>query len=620
MWTRRLASALLALSLGGTILSVACGPAAEPTATAATQATATTVRQPTATTAVQSTATRPAGTAPAGATATVAEAKVRPIPVLGMPPANPNAQKGGTFRWLASADPANFGIWDSANGTTLQLSVPTTDSLLDRNEYEEGKNEQILGNIAYDWWTDQAGTTWTFKLKEGLKYTDGVALTCADWEWSLESIRDVRDSKGSQLPVSPRAAWLRRATNISCPDANTLQIKTDGPLPSLPATLAVSSFSVLPKHIYEGKLDTYNRNPIEVGVGPFTYVKYVPTEIYVLKRNPNYWNQPYPYIDALEVPNLGSQTSVNAAFSVGRGEYASNIAKASRDRLETEGKIIVQGRISSDGFLSVQANWTKKPWSDKRFSLALRCAIDSEKVINTASSGEGFEGPAAPLKETPGGPAWGISLAEWKALGPCFGPTKETNMDQRRQMARDLLTQMGFSATNPAKVKAVWPDSASSKDSWVPVVEDLKAVGIEVTTEYLNTAKIYPKFQALEFDIGTPAGFVTSRRDPDHWFYEQFYSTSARNYGQYVNAEVDVLIDQQSREVDPVRRVNIIKQVIIGLEKDQAKVILRHSYSARTFAAWVKDAFWGEPSNSQNTSAKFLRIWLDQAKMKQVLG
>jgi ABC-type transport system substrate-binding protein len=539
-----------------------------------------------------------------------------------MPAANPNAQKGGTFRYLQAMDPVNFGIWDSANGNTLTPSVPITDSLLDKNEYEEGKSEQILSNLAYDWWTDAAGTTWTFKIKEGVKFTDGKDMTCADWEFSLETIRDVRDSTGAQMSVSPRAAWLKRARDISCADSYTLQIKTDGALPSLPATLAVSSFAVLPKHIYEGHLDLWLKEPIKVGVGAFMFDSYSPTEMYTLKRNPNYWNQPYPYLDSIQLPNMGSQTAINSAFQVGRGEYVSGTSfpKATRDQMEAQGKIYVQGKAAGDGFLSIEFNHAKAPFNDPRFHLAVRCAVDSAKEILTGENGQGFEGPIAPLKETPGGPTWGITLAEWKALGPCFGPTAETDMAQRQQIAKDLLAQMGFNAQNPAKPDTIWPSSASSQVAWPSLEADLRAVNILPNVAFLTNAPIYARAGAGEFDMGTPAGFVTSRRDPDHWFYEQFYSTSDRNYGRYTNAETDALIDAQSRELDPAKRAALIKEAIITLTKNNAKVIVRHSYSAFPFASWVKDVYWGQPSNNQNTSAKFLRVWIDQAKMKEVLG
>jgi hypothetical protein len=142
--------------VGGTVsafvLALAgCGPTANPTATTSAQPTSTTQAAATATTAAAPTATGGAqATTTPGATATAAEVRLRPVPVLPLPAQNPLVQKGGVFRTLTNQDPVNFGVWDSANGNTLLGSVPTMDSLLDRNEFELGKNEQILPSVAYD--------------------------------------------------------------------------------------------------------------------------------------------------------------------------------------------------------------------------------------------------------------------------------------------------------------------------------------------------------------------------------------------------------------------------------------------------------------------------------------
>ena len=605
---------------GLTLVLAACGPAAEATATSQPAAATATTAAPTATTAAVSTATTGQATAtrPAGPTATVAEEKIRPVPVVAAPPPNPNAKKGGIYRSLASDDPINFTIWDSANGNTLFGSVPTTDSLLDRNEFVPKKVEQLLPSLAYDWWTDKSATVWTFKLQQNAKFSDGKPFTCADAEFSLETIRDTRDATGATLTTSPRASWLRRAKDISCPDAYTLQVKTDGPLPSLPVTLAITTFAMLPKHIYEGHLDLMVKEPLKVGVGPFSFDSYRPTESYKLKRNPNYWQQPYPYLDEIHRLNVGSGTAVTSAMSVGRGE-AGSLPVTTRIQLEQQGKITVYGKEASDGFLGVEVNRQRTPWNDPRFSQALRCAINGEKVIQTAYGGLGYEGPAAPMPTTPGGSPWSISKEEWKAIGPCHGPASETNMDQRRQMAKDLLAQMGFTASNPAKLKVIWRGDAQ-KEYWPPIEEDLRAIGLQMTVEYPANTQIYSKFTAGDFDIGTPASYATSRRDPDHWLYEQFYSTSDRMYSKYTNPVTDALIDKQSKTADPVERVKIIREVITALTKENAKIIVNHTYAASPFAAWVMDAYPGAPTNSQNTFAKFQRVWLDPDKQKQLGG
>ncbi len=588
---------------------VACGPAAEATATTAPRPTVAT--QPTATTAAVASATKPAQQ----------EAKFRFVPVLDIPAPNPLAQKGGIYRSLGNEDAPDYGIWEGsagyALGGVLGSSMPTTGALLDTNQYQPDKRNQILPALAYDWWTDEKGTTWTFKLKEGVKFHDGVEFTCADAKFMLDTIRLGRDATGDELRRSPRGALVRRVKETRCPDKYTFEVVTDGPMPSLAATVSLASFAILPKHVYEGHLDLW-LTKIGTGLGPFKFKEYRPTDILKLERNPNYWQTPYPYLDELHHVNLGSVAATTAAFRVGRAEELwSKMNPALRNELESQGKIYVQGKYAEDGMLFFQPNWQRKPWNDPRFALAVRCAIDSRKVIDTALNGEGFEGPFFPLASTPGGNEWAISEAEWKAIHPCHGPSGDAaNMEKRRQLARDLLGQLGFNAQNPAKPTSY---RSASDPSYDAILEDFAKVSIIPQLRVVTTADRYSIQAAGEADL-FQQGTLDSRRDPDHWLYVYFYSTSDRNYGKYANPEVDALIDKQSKTLDKAERYKLVQQIEKKVLSDNAMISVRHGYFIRQLSPWVKDTYWGTPSNSQHSGGRFAWVWLDQDVFKKMAG
>ncbi len=612
------AGAVTALALA----VAACAPSAEsPTATSAPQPTATTVAvQPTATNPPAATATTRsiAATATTQAVATVAQ-KLRPVPVAATPLANPLAKRGGTYRQVSNTYPPDFSAWEGASGTIINGTAPRNDTLLEYNAWEAGKAEQLLPNLAYDWYTDATGTKWTFLLKQNVKFHDGSAFTCADAKFTYETIRDSRDATGDQLRASPRALYLNRVKTISCPDANTMEIVTDGPKPSLPSVFALGNFVLMPKAVFEGHLKDM-LNKLGPGVGPFKVDKIVPGEGYTMVRNENYWNQPYPYIDSFEFSNLGSSTATLSAFRVGRAETG-----ASRISSEIERQLVESGRARKNTpnvehtFDGLQANWTRKPWNDPRFSLAMRCAMNSAEIIATAMNGDAVESPIWPLAELPGGSQWGISKAEWKAMGPCYGPTAETNMEQRIKIAQDLMTQLGFGPTNPAKPKTyLWAPHASLEADWPVVLNQFKKVYIEPEWVTLTTAKAYERNYAGEFDINL-WNFITARFDPDTYLYEQYYSTSDRNYGKYTNPELDALINAQSRTLDQAKRKDIVKQIDKMLLKDNVKVWMYQGVDTSMTPSWVMDYNKTQPSN-QNTTSKLTRVWIDQAKMKQVLG
>lgn len=601
------------------LLAVACTPAAEstattapePTATTAAEATATTASAaPTATTAAAATATTGAA-APTATTAPV-EVKLRPVAVLDSPDANPNAQHGGTFRYLNTTYPADFSVWESAVGGVINGMAPSNDTLLEFNAWEEGKGEELLPNIAYDWWTDASGERWTFALTEGVKFHDGTDFTCEDAAFMVNTIRNEEDATGDELRRSPRAQYLRRVTDVQCADDLTLNVFTDGPLPSLPVAFALGNFVLMPKHVFEGNLEALLDN-IGPGVGPFIAGEIIPGETITMSRNPNYWNQPYPYLDEYILINSGSTGSMQAAFRVGRGEKGTLPAPL-RPELVATGMFTQALPLIRHGGMGIQANWTREPWNDPRFSLALKCAIDSSKLIATALDGDGYESPMFPLSEIPGGTSWGLSKAEWKAIHPCHGPTDETNMDERREIARGLMAEMGFTADNPARPETyLWASFVSPR--WPPILDDLGQVNIIPESRTLETGAAYEANYAGEFDFNT-WGFITARNDPDHWLYEQYYSTSDRNYGKYTNPELDALIDLQSITLDRTEREAVVKEISTLLLTDNVKIWAYWFKDVTNVPIWVNDYNNITPQN-QNTTGKLTRVWIDPDLLDQ---
>ena len=562
----------------------------------------------------------PTATVPVPAPTATADGKLRPIPVLQAPAANPMALKGGIFRAVGNTYPPDFSVWETGSGGIINGTAPRNDTLLEYNAWEPNKGEQLLPNLAYDWYTDPTGSKWTFLLRPNIKFHDGSPFGCVDAKFMLETIKSGRDATGDQLRVlPPRAMYLSRVKAISCPDANTMVIVTDGPNPSLPSIFALGAFGMMPKAVFEGHLADM-QTKLGPGLGPFKADKIVPGEGYTMVRNENYWNQPYPYLDGFEFTNMGSSTATLAAFRVGRAESGhGRMTEEIRKQLIDSGRARRNTPYAQHTFDGLQANWQRQPWGDPRFSQAMRCAMDSAEIIATAMNGNGYESPIWPLAELPGGSQWGISKEEWKAISPCHGPTAETDMPKRIQIAQDLMAQLGFGPNNTARPKThlLTPHTSLQAD-WPVVLAQFKKVWIEPEWVPLDYPKSYERNYAGDFDINI-WNFITARFDPDTLLYEQYYSTSDRNFGKYTKPELYSLIGLQSRTLDQAKRQEIVKQIDKILLKNNVKVWMYQGMDTTMVPTWVMDYKFIEPSN-QNTTSKLTRVWIDQAKMKEVLG
>ena len=613
MRIRRLGAVATALFASAALLAIACGPTAEPTATTGAKPTATTAPQPpTATTAQQATATRPAATAtsqPAGTTGPVATATVgakdrgaiQPVTVLKSPGPNPLAQKGGTLRQLTTNYPPDWAMWEGVNGATTSFTTQLHDSLLDWNVFDGKDPDVLMANIAYDWWLSQDGQRWTFKLVSGAKFHDGSTFTCKDAKFTIDVGRTGRDDKGSELRSAPRAGWIRRVTTVTCVDDTTLQIETNGPQPSLPSALASVNFSPYPKAVFEGHLDMMVKEP-GIGMGPFTVDQRVAGEKVTYKRFPNYWNKPYPYLDAMDVTNAGSATAVYAAFRVGRAELGSIPTGNLQNEIDRKFFTFVPGSRHQATFF--ETNNLRQPFGDPRVRMAMRCAIDSDAWGKTVSNGFAD----ASMGIFPESSKWALPLDRQRAVSKCFD--NRVPVAERVAIGQDLMKQLGYGPDKLLKADM----NMYSNTGYEPLIPYLAQVYVDVKPNYTPTLQAYAKANAGEFDINF-FGLVTPRQDADFWLYEHFLSTSDRNYGKWRNSEVDALLDQQSKTVDPAKRLEIVFKIQETLLKENAKILVQHNKSITGYAPWLKDYYIASVGIA-GTHNKFTRLWIDQAELK----
>ena len=137
--------------------------------------------------------------------------------------------------------------------------------------------------------------------------------------------------------------------------------------------------------------------------------------------------------------------------------------------------------------------------------------------------------------------------------------------------------------------------------------DQLRQVGVETTLKQMESAIWYPALARRDYTIGANLTAV-GIDDPDALFYEQYKCGSLRNATDYCNPEVDRLIDLQSQELDPKKRLALVLQIQRRLEEDVAKPML--GWRTAYFAAWpyVKNLV---PHSPIYNFARMQDVWLD---------
>ncbi|MEA2661946.1 MAG: peptide/nickel transport system substrate-binding protein [Chloroflexota bacterium] len=402
-------------------------------------------------------------------------------------------------------------------------------------------------DLAQSWDTSADGKTYTFKLRQNVKWHDGKPFSSADVVYTFQTIIDKK---------YPLAQYLAGAT-LSAPDANTVVIKLDKANTAFVPLLAQTSNwygAILPKHIYENTdwaTNPANSNP--VGTGPFQFVSWDRGSQITLKANPDYY-QGAPKLTQLVLQFVSDPQVAMAGFQSGQYNYVTsdflpNFAQIKQ--LQTAGgdtQIIATDQIYDD---CVMFNLRNPILADLKVRQALSMAIDRDAINQQA-----FFGLFAPDYNA-GIPA----LADYLNTSVTFPKVDLTK-------AKALLDQAGYPVkADGTRFKLRITNYPLPKEKAIAeiLVQQLKAVQIDATWTQYDAPTWLAKANSGDYDLTTY--FV--RYGPDPAAYgEHFGTKQPRNFMAYSNTQVDQWLEQAVATADKNTRKDLYYKVQAQLAQD----------------------------------------------------
>ena len=311
-------------------------------------------------------------------------------------------------------------------------------------------------------------------------------------------------------------------------------------------------------------------DPPEVGTGPFQLVDWLPGESYMWERDPDYWDQPFPYLDGIK-GTLGTDASIDAAHRAGRIDIRTGMSGGRADTMLREcSDCVFFARSTWSGFSAVMTHHQRTPWNTPEIKDAISYAMDRDRIGLISQDGWQVAPTAGPFY--PGG-AYDMP-DDLLATIPGYD---FSDAEGNKEKARQILTKAGY---GPGELKVpftVW-NWASVAATAIVIQEELEAVGLNVEPILLETARAYQAWSDGDFDVGLHSFWVAGL-DPDIVLYEHFYTGSDRNYNRYSKVETDRLIDEMSGTVDPELRKQRAWDVGEILLRDHAKHLIGYGSS-----------------------------------------
>src|SRR6201987_4063965 len=313
------------------------------------------------------------------------------------------AKRGGVLTYMIPADaPPSFDGHREGTFATLQAVAPFYSVLIRINPENPSSTTDFVCDLctAVPQPADD-GRTYTFKIRDGVRWHDGSPLTAADVGGRWEHI--VHPPKGV---LSPRQSWYEMVDKIEAPDPTTvvfhLQFATSAFLPAL-----ADPFTFIYKKAMLDQGPRWYENNV-LGSGPFKFAAYETGQAIKGVRNPDYYRKGLPYLDGFTAIFADKQAvRVEAIRSDRAAIEFRGLPPAARDELKGAlgDKLEVQESDWNCGSL-VLPNPQHKPFDDARVRRALSLAIDRwhgapalSKIANVRTVG-GLVFPGSPLAAT----------------------------------------------------------------------------------------------------------------------------------------------------------------------------------------------------------------------------
>src|SRR5438105_1776602 len=514
------------------------------------------------------------------------------------PPASPTPRPGGVLTLAQREEtPQGFAIHETSTVSTTWPAMPCFSNLVlfDPRKPQESA-DTVIGELAEKWsWQDNYRNL-VFFLRKGVRWHDGQAFTSKDVKFTFDMLREAPDAQG-KLRINPRKDWYVNIVNVEAPDPYTVIFHLKKPQPSLLLMLASGYTPVYAAHVPPASYRTSC-----MGTGPFKLKEWRKGEFVEMVKNPDYFVKGRPHLDTLRYIIIAERGTRTAALQAGKVDvsFPGETTKTAAEQLKKAVPQLVITPVSQNVNDNIIMNVKKPPFDNPKVRLAVSHAIDRRALVQAVHQGGAVVG--ASLAPKPWG-FWGLGERDLPGLpGYAAKPADE------KAKAMKLMAEAGYTPDKPLKVEMVTRAIAIYVDMASFVINELKLVGIEASLKQIETAQWHPMATRGDYQIGANLTGI-GPDDPDANFYENYGCGSPRNYSQYCSEQVGKMIDQQSQELDPKKRVELVYAIQKKLEADAARPIL--DWKIDHFTVWphVKNLI---PHQSIYNFGRMQEVWSDK--------
>ena len=506
-------------------------------------------------------------------------------------------KNGGTLSYVIPADaPPSFDAHRETTFATIQSAAPFYSVLIRVDPQNPSSTTDFVCDLctAMPQPTD-SGKTYTFKIREGVKFHDGSPLTAADVAASWQHI--IHPPEGV---LSPRESHYLMVDTVEAPDPTTVVFRLKFPTAAFLPALADPYSWIYKKEILDKDPRWYEKNIL--GSGPFKFSEIETGQSIKGVKNPDYYLKGLPHLDGFTGIYAEKQAVRVEALRADRAAIEfRGFPPSIRDELvgALGDKITVQESDWNCGTI-IEPNHKKKPFDDVRVRRALTLAIDRwhgapqlAKIANVHTVG-GIVFPGSPLA---------ASKEELQKIAGYWPDIEKSRAEAKRLLKEAGAEGLSFELLNrnvdqPYKYNGTW------------VIDEWSKIGLHVTQRVMPTGPWFEALRQGNFDVGVTGNcqsVVNPLLDVQRYLPGSVY---AANYANFDDPEEVDLYDKMLRETDPAKQRRLMRDFEkYVLDTEAHDIFLLWWYRTVPYHAYVKG--W-KISPSHYLNQDLATIWLDK--------
>jgi oligopeptide transport system substrate-binding protein len=396
---------------------------------------------------------------------------------------------------------------------------------------------ELVPGAAESWATSADGLTWTFNLRDDLRWSDGQPLTAVDFVYAFRRLQDPQTAASLAyfMYMLKNAAEVNKgnlpvtALGVRASGPRQLVLELEQPYPYLLERLLYPTAYPVPRHVIERIGDAWVKPEHWVSNGAYVLQDWQPQAFVAMTKNPHFHDQVaisevryHPVVSEQSAYNRYRNNELHAIASFPVGELA-------HAKSHYEQALQVADLLS---MMYLVFNTSKAPFDDVRVRQALSLAIDqkilTDKVLRSGAKPSYSFVPSL--------------IADYQAAEL---PHKTTPLPQRQQQARALLQQAGFDKNSPLKLVLRHVNGVENKKLNLAITGMWKQVGVQAVLQQADLRNHFADLRQGEFDIAW-AGWI-GENNPEHYLTLLQSDIGNVNYGRFESAGYDqILQDAQA--------------------------------------------------------------------------